>query len=146
MKAISTILRGTFAASLAIAVLAAPGLGPGPAPARAAEDETLYLVRGAGGPGFFSPEETVRVLENAILPGFDHLMRLEAEGTIVAGGLPVGKRAFVFIVRAGSNAEADRIVRDIPFWGVLRWTVTPLQSFAGRAAMERDVVEALKAQ
>jgi hypothetical protein len=47
-------------------------------------------------------------------------------------------------VEAASNEELDRLLRSIPAWGVLEWHVTPLQSFAGRAAQERDVVKQFK--
>ena len=40
--------------------------------------------------------------------------------------MPLGDRAFVSIIEAPSNAEADRIVRDMPAWGLLEWKVTPL--------------------
>jgi hypothetical protein len=103
-----------------------------------------YLVEGTGGPGFKSPEEVVEVLERAILPGFEHLIRLQAEKKILAGGLRVGERAFVFIVEAASNDEADQLVRGIPIWGVLEWKVTPLQSVEGRAEMERAVAKQIK--
>ena len=100
-----------------------------------------YLVTGSEGPGFASPEEAIEILEEVVLPTFDALMKLEARKKIVAGGLPVGDRAFVFIVEAASNEELDRLLRSLPAWGVLDWHVTPLQSFAGRAAQERDVVK-----
>ncbi len=103
-----------------------------------------YLVIGSEGPGFASPEEAVEVLEKGILPTFDALLKLEAEKKILAGGLPVADRAFVFILEASSNDEADQILREIPAWGVLKWKVTPLQSLEGRANKERSVVEALK--
>ncbi len=103
-----------------------------------------YLVSGSEGPGFASPEEALAVLEKGILPTFDALTKLEAERRIVAGGLPVGDRAFVFIAEAASNEELDQVLRSIPAWGVLKWHVTPLQSFVGRAAQERDVLKELK--
>ena len=103
-----------------------------------------YLVTGSEGPGFASPMETAEVLENIILPTFDTLVKLEGDKRILAGGLPVGDRAFVFIVEAASNEEVDRLLRTIPAWGVLKWQVTALQTFAGRAAQEREVVKELK--
>jgi len=104
-----------------------------------------YLIEGTGGPGFASPAETIALLEQAIIPDFDTLVMMQAEGNILAGGLPVGSRAFVFIIEAASNDEADRIVRAIPFWGLLQWKVTPLQSVAARADIERANLAALKA-
>ena len=103
-----------------------------------------YMVSGSEGPGFASPEEAVEILEEVVLPTFDVLMKLEAQKKIAAGGLPVGDRAFVFIAEAASNEELDRLLRSLPAWGVLEWHVTPLQSFAGRAAQDRDLVKQFK--
>lgn len=103
-----------------------------------------YLVHASEGPGFASPEETVQVLEKIVLPSFDALIKLEKEKKILGGGLPIGDRAFVFIAEASSNEELDRILREIPMWGALKWHVTALQSFEGRAAQERQVVAQLK--
>jgi hypothetical protein len=103
-----------------------------------------YLVTGSEGPRFGSPQEAIEVLEKGFLPTFDTLMELEAEKKIVAGGLPVGDRSFVFIAESTSNEELDRLLRSIPAWGILNWKVTPLQSFAGRATQERDEVKKLK--
>jgi hypothetical protein len=50
----------------------------------------------------------------------------------------------VFIAEADDNDAIDRLVRDLPAWGVLVWTITPLQTFAGRAAVERSVLERLR--
>jgi hypothetical protein len=104
-----------------------------------------YLVEGTGGPGFATAAEALTVLETEILPGFDALLKMESEKKILAGGLPVGSRSFVFIIEAASNDEADHLVRSIPAWPVLQWKVTPLQSVAARAEIERAVVAAIKA-
>jgi hypothetical protein len=103
-----------------------------------------YLVVGSGGPGFASREETVKVLKEIVLPSFDQLMKLERQKKILAGGLPVGDRAVVFIAEAASNEELDQMLRNIPMWGTLDWEVTALQTFAGRAAQERSTVKELK--
>ncbi len=100
-----------------------------------------YLVTATGGPGFSSPEEAIEVLKSIILPSFDALIKFEKEGRIIAGGLPVGDRAFVLIVEADSNDDLDRMLRGIPMWGSLDWEVTPLQSIEVRAAMEREAVK-----
>jgi hypothetical protein len=103
-----------------------------------------YLVVGSGGPGFGDPQEALDTLEKGILPTFEALLKLEKEQKIVAGGLPVGERAVVFVAEAPSNEDLDRMLRDLPAWGVLDWEVTPLQSFQGRADQEREVVKQLK--
>jgi hypothetical protein len=103
-----------------------------------------YLVEGTRGPLPPSPEQAIALLEGVVIPAFEYLGRLQAEGKVLAGGLPVGDRAFVCVIEAASNHEADRIVREMPVWGVLEWKVTPLQSFEARAEMERKAVQALK--
>lgn len=103
-----------------------------------------YLVTADEGPGFASPEEAAQMLEKIVLPSFQELMRLEAEKKIVAGGLPLGGRAFAFIVQASSHDEVDRMLRNVPLWGMLKWKVTPLQTIAGRAEMEREILHDLK--
>ena len=108
------------------------------------QGSNTYLVVGSEGPGFTSPEEAIQILEKGILPTFDALMKLQEEKKIIAGGLPIGDRAFVFIVEASSNDEVDKLLRSLPAWGALKWKVTALQSFAGRAAQEREILNELK--
>ncbi|RJQ13584.1 MAG: hypothetical protein C4560_13925 [Nitrospiraceae bacterium] len=103
-----------------------------------------YLISGSGGPGFASPDEALRILENIVLPGFDALIDLQKKGKILAGGLPVGDRAFTFIMEADSNNEVDRVLRKIPLWGLLDWEVVALQTVEERAALEREIVKQLK--
>jgi hypothetical protein len=103
-----------------------------------------YLVTASGGPGFSSQEEAKQVLENIVLPSFEILRKLETEKRILAGGLPVGERAFVFIAEASSNEDLDQFLRAIPMWGVLEWEVIPLQTFAGRASVEKAFLDGLK--
>ena len=104
-----------------------------------------YLVEAARGPLPASPEQAITLLEGTIIPHFEYMVELKSQGKLLAGGLPVGDRAFVCIIEAASNDEADRIVRDMPAWGVLEWKVTPLQSVEARAEMERKVLQTLKA-
>jgi hypothetical protein len=103
-----------------------------------------YLVEAARGSLPSSPEQAIALLEGAVIPACEYIIRLKAEGKILAGGVLLGDRAFVCVIEASSNDEADRIVRDMPLWGFLEWKVTPLQSFEGRAEMERQAVQALK--
>lgn len=103
-----------------------------------------YLVYASGAPGFASWEEAVQLLEGIVLPSLAALEKLEKKKKILAGGLPVSDRAFVFIAEAASNEELDAMLLDIPLWGALQWEVTPLLSFAGRAAYERERVKKFK--
>ena len=67
-----------------------------------------YLVEGARGPLPPSPELAIALLEGTVIPHFEYLIRLKAEGKMLAGGVPVGDRAFVCIIEAASN-DRDRI-------------------------------------
>jgi hypothetical protein len=106
----------------------------------------LYLVTASGGPGFESEEEADYILQNVIIPSFEELINLKKKKKILAGGLPVGERTFVFIAEAGSNEELDGMLRGITMWGMLEWEAVPLQSFEGRAAMERDAVKKMRSR
>ena len=102
-----------------------------------------YLVTGTNGPGFASASEAVAVLQEVVIPSFQLLMQYEKDGIVVAGGLPVGDRAFVCIIEAASNEQLDLLLRKIPMWGALDWKVTPLQSFKGRMEVEQDELRRL---
>jgi muconolactone delta-isomerase len=70
---------------------------------------------------------------------------LTAQGKIVAGGVPVGSRTASFIVEAASHDELDQLLEGVPWWGVMKTTVAPLQSFAQRAANDRALMERIQA-
>ncbi len=103
-----------------------------------------YLVTGSSGAVSTNAEDMIDLLEEFVLPGFEMLKKLESENRIVAGGVPVSERAIVFIAEAASNEELDQMLRSLPFWGILDWQVTPLQSFEGRAFNERKILQQLK--
>jgi len=102
-----------------------------------------YLVTGTEGPGFFSTDEAIEILENVVLPTFDELEELEGKGTIV-GGVPIGERSFVFIVEAESHDDVDRTLRSLSMWGVMEWEVIPLLDFESRSALEREILKDFK--
>ena len=106
----------------------------------------LFLVSTTEGPGFAEPNEVIQVLEKGIIPTFNHLIELKGKKKIVAAGLPVGSRTFYLIVEADTHDEVDRMLRDIPAWGIFSWSVTPLQSLEGRAAIEREILKSLKSK
>lgn len=99
-----------------------------------------YLVSGSGGPGFQSPEEARMLLETVVHPSFEALLKMESEGKILGGGLPVGDRAIVFILEASSHSEADSIVQGLSVWSLLEWEVLPLQNVGDRLAQERALL------
>jgi hypothetical protein len=78
------------------------------------------LVSGSDAPGFATPQEALQLLEEVVLPSLDALNRLQAEKRILAGGVIVGEREFVFVAEAESNEKLDRMLREIPFWGMVK--------------------------
>lgn len=104
---------------------------------------TKYLVKASSGPVSLSSGDMAQLLENVVLPSLDQLAKWEKEGKIT-GGLPVGQRAFVFIIEAASNEEVDQLLRSLPIWGGMEWKVIPLQSFSGREGMEQKILSEMK--
>jgi len=88
-------------------------------------------------------EQAIELLDKLVVPSLEKLAK---EGRIRAGGLLVGARAGVFVVAAKSHDEVTEFVRALPAWGVWNWKVTPLESFAHRADLEKKVVQELRAQ
>jgi hypothetical protein len=106
----------------------------------------LYLAIGEyvePGP-LFPPQQVAQMIENVVLPSFEAMAKLQDEKKIVAGGVYAGERKGCIILDAASNDEVNRTLLALPFWGLLRWTVTPMQGFRERAADERKAVEAMK--
>lgn len=93
----------------------------------------------------FSAQNLGQMVEQTILPSFDLLAGLKAQGKVLAGGIPAGSRTAVFIVEAASHDELDQIVEGIPWWGLMKTSVAPLQDFAKRAANDRALLERIKA-
>jgi hypothetical protein len=106
-----------------------------------------YLVTGEyvdPGP-MLPPQQLVQLIEQMVLPSFEALAKLEEQRKILGGGIVAGARAGAFIVEVGSNSELNRLLQELPFWGIVKWTATPLQTFRERAADEKNVVERIKA-
>ena len=132
---------GVTALVLIIAVLMAST-----PPSVAAQGENmLYLVefKATEAKPPTTREQAIELLEKLIVPSLENLAK---DGKIHAGGALVGARAGVFIVGAKSHDEVVELVYALPAWGVWAWKVTPLDSFAHRADLEKKVVQGLRAQ
>ena len=104
-----------------------------------------YLVIGEfidPGP-MMAPQQAVQMGEGVVNPGLEILAKWEADKKI-AGGMYVGDRKAVFIVEAESNDEVDKMIQNLPFWGIMKWSVSPLQSFAARAEENKARYEKMK--
>jgi hypothetical protein len=107
----------------------------------------LYLVIGEYvDPGaLLPPQGVVQVVEQAVLPSFEALAKLQEQKKIVAGGIYSGDRKGALILDVADNDEASRVMMSLPFWGLVKWTLTPLQSFRERASDEARMIAQLKA-
>ncbi len=91
-----------------------------------------------------APQQFLGMLRQAVLPGHEALNTLKSEGKIVAGGFPVGERAIAFILELDTPEELDSVLMDIPFWGIVKTKVTPLQDFEDRRDQDRQFAEQLE--
>ena len=129
----------------ALVLIATVIMGSNPPSVAAQGDTMLYLVEfeatEAGAPT--TREQAIELLDRLVIPTLEKLAK---DGRIRAGGLLVGARAGAFVVAAKSHDEVTEFVRALPSWGVMGWKVTPLESFAHRADLEKKVVQELRAQ
>jgi len=104
----------------------------------------LYLVTGEYIENSVSAEAFPQVWETVIRPSLELLAKMVEEKKIT-GGVLAGQKAAAFVFEAQSNEELDKTIGALPFWGLVKWHVTPLTPV--RSAIERDrrSVEAMKA-
>ncbi len=91
-----------------------------------------------------APQQLLGMYRTAVLPGHETLISLRSEGKILAGGYPVGERAIAFIVEADSPKELDSLLLEIPFWGITKTKVTPLQDFEDRRDQDQQAAEQME--
>jgi hypothetical protein len=105
-----------------------------------------YLVVGdmvEGGP-LFPAEGLTKLIEQAVRPSLQMLVKWEEQGN-VKGGIVAGVRKGVFIMEAASAEEIGGMLRSLPFWGLMKWEVTPLQSVQSAIDQDRKIIEQMKA-
>lgn len=90
------------------------------------------------------PDQLLGMYRTVVLPGHETLINLKSDGRIVAGGYPIGERAIAFIVEADSPKELDLLLLEIPFWGIVKTKVTPLQDYEERQNQDRKFAEQLE--
>jgi muconolactone delta-isomerase len=96
-------------------------------------------------PGPMLPtQQYAQMMRQVVLPGHEALKTLKSEGKILAGGFPVGERAIAFIVESDSPNELDALLEFIPFWGIVKTKVTPLQDFEARHDQDRQGTEQME--
>jgi hypothetical protein len=150
-KSIAVVLTGVLVTAVAVALPLLPVFGEGGARRDVVLHELernatmLYLVEfeatQAGAPT--SREQTIEQLDKLVIPTLESLGK---DGKVRAGGIAGGTLAGAFVVGAKSKDEVTELVRALPAWGIMQWKVTPLETFAHRADLEKQVVQGLRTQ
>ena len=148
-KSIAVLLTGVLIIPVAVVLPLLPVFGEGGARRdvvlRELESNMLYLVEfeatQAGAPT--SREQTIELLDKLVIPTLESLGK---DGKVRAGGIVVGTLAGAFMVGAKSKAEVTELVRALPAWGIMQWKMTPLETFAHQADLEKKVVQGLRTQ
>jgi len=153
-KSIAVVLIGGLVTAIAVALPLLPAYGEGGArrdvvlhelERNASMMNMLYLVEfeatQAGTPT--SREQTIELLDKLVIPTLESLGK---DGKVRAGGIAGGTLAGAFVVGAKSKDEVTELVRALPAWGIMQWKVTPLETFAHRADLEKKVVQGLRTQ
>ena len=147
----AVVLTGVLVTAVAVALPLLPVFGEGGARRDVVLHELernatmLYLVEfeatQAGAPT--SRDQTIELLDKLVIPTLESLGK---DGKVRAGGTVVGNLAGAIVVGAKSKDEVTELVRALPAWGIMQWKVTPLETFAHRADLEKKVVQELRAQ
>ena len=150
-KSMAVVLAGVLVTAGAVALPLLPVFGEGGARRdvvlheRERNATMLYLVEfeatQAGAPT--SREQTIELLDKLVIPTLESLGK---DSKVRAGGTVVGNLAGAIVVEAKSKDEVTELVRALPAWGIMQWKVTPLETFAHRADLEKKVVQGLRAQ
>ena len=93
----------------------------------------------------FAPQQLGQMVAEMILPSFDLLAEWQTQGKVLAGGVLVGSRTASFVIEAATHDALDQLLEGMPWWGVMKTTVAPLQTFAQRAANDRALMERIQA-
>jgi len=87
-----------------------------------------------------SPRDKLELIEQAVLPSLEIWAKWEEDGRI-RGGVFAGERAGAFVLEADSSEEVGEILATMPFWGLIKWHVRPLQSVRSTIERERRILE-----
>lgn len=102
-----------------------------------------YLVEAENIDGLVQMKDVPDYVNSLVLPSYELLIKLEKDGKI-KGGLIAGQRAGVFVIEADSNDDLGKKLRSFPFWGMVKWKTTPLQSFQSALDQDRTIIQAFE--
>ncbi len=105
----------------------------------------LYLVEfeaaQAGAPT--SREQTIEQLDKLVIPSLESLGK---DGRVRAGGIAAGTLTGAFVIEAKSKDEVTALIGALPASSMMKWQVTPIDTFAHRADIEKKVMQGLREQ
>lgn len=91
-----------------------------------------------------SSEESQAIVSEAVIPSLEKLRRLEKEGKL-KGGFFNGQRAGAMMIDAKSDEDLDKILTDLPIWGIFDFEVVQLESFAEAQKRDEKIAKGLEA-
>lgn len=96
---------------------------------------------GYGGPA--DPKAVAMTIENVVTPSLA-IIDGWIKGGKAHGGILAGQRNGVLIIEAPSAEEIGGWLRSLPFWGLSKWTVTPLENLGAVMNDNKKIVEMLR--
>jgi muconolactone delta-isomerase len=148
-KSKTVVLTGVLATVVAVALPLLSAYGEGGAQRDAVRNATpmgmLYLVEFmAAQPGAPpSREQTIEQLDKVLIPSLESLGK---ESRVLAGGIAAGTFTGAFVIEAKSKDEVTALISALPASSMMKWQVTPIETFAYRADIEKKIVQGLRAQ
>ena len=151
-KSKTVVLTGVLATVVAVALPLLSAFGEGGAQRDVVRNATtvgmLYLVEfmaaQAGAPP--SREQTIEQIEQLDKILIPSLESLGKESRILAGGIAAGTFTGAFVIEAKSKDEVTALIGALPASNMMKWQVTPIETFAHRADIEKKIVQGLRAQ
>jgi len=90
-----------------------------------------------------APHELAKHVER-VIASQEAMIELKKAGKVLAGGVPVGRKAIVAIAEAESNDELSELLMRIPLHAISDVEVVPLASHESLIPAIRKSVERLK--
>ena len=104
-----------------------------------------YLVEAENIDGLIPMKDVPDYINHIVIPSYEQLIKWESENKI-KGGLLTGQRAGAFVMEAASNDELGKMLKSIPFWGMVKWKITPLLSFKSASEQDGQIAKMLSGQ
>jgi hypothetical protein len=87
--------------------------------------------------------DVMTYIQQVIHPSLHALDKATREAKVI-GGIGAGERIGYMILEAPNHEEVGKFLRNLPFWGSLKWTIVPLQTFESCVAQDLAAFEQAK--